>query len=79
MKRKYTALALLLAGCVLLGVSLVLSIITVANKNIIGGADLPTFIFVFFQEHGGAYFALALSGVLCVLAACIILVRKEKR
>ena len=50
MKKKHIATILLIIGILLLCVSIVLAIIATRNKNIIGGADFPTFAFVFFRE-----------------------------
>ena len=50
MKKKYIVIALLSTGIILLCISIILAIIATGNKNIIGGADLPTFLFVFTCE-----------------------------
>lgn len=78
MKKKY-GIALLIAGVVLICLSVLLAIIATANKDIIGGADLPTFFYVFFSEHRGLYSFLAVFGVLFVAASAILSRIKEKR
>ena len=78
MKKKYIVLSLLAFGVILLCVSTVLAIIATGNKNIIGGADLPTFLFVFSNENGGLYSKLAFWGVTAIIAAIIGMVIKKK-
>ena len=49
MNKKYMATILLVTGIILICLSIVLAVIETSNKNIVGGADFPTFIFVFFR------------------------------
>lgn len=62
MKKKYIVIALLALGILLLCGSVVLAAIAAGNKNIIGGADFPTFCFVFFHEKGGSVFFAGIVG-----------------
>lgn len=79
MKKKPIVIILLAIGIALVCLSLVLAVVTTASKNIIGGADLPTFIYVFFHENRGLYFTLACCGVLSVIVAVVVGLRKKKR
>lgn len=79
MKRKAIRTALLVAGVALLCISLVLAVLATASKNIIGGADLPTFFFVFFNENRGIYFILALLGVISIVISQMIAGVRKKR
>lgn len=62
-KNKVVANLLLMLGIILLCVAVVLSVIVTSGKDIIGGVDFHTFVFVFFREHSGIYFLLAVFGV----------------
>lgn len=77
MKKKPIVLSLLVAGIVLLCLSLALAVVATANKNIIGGADWPTFTYVFFHENRGIYSTLACCGVLAIVAAVAGLRKKR--
>ena len=79
MKKNPIVIALLTAGIVLICLSVVLAVATTANKNIIGGADWPTFTYVFFYESKGLYSALAFGGVVAVVASVAIGLRKKMR
>lgn len=77
--KKHIERLLLLLGIILLCISVVLVIMAVNSINIIGGADIFTFLFVFFQGNGGLYFIIALLGFAAVIASGIIsIVRKRK-
>ena len=71
MKKKYS-IALLFVGVVLICPSVILTISAASKKNIIGGADWPTFSLVFFSEYRGLYCYLALFGVLLVVASAVL-------
>ncbi len=71
MKKKYS-IVLLFVGIALICLSVILAISATADKDIIGGADWPTFSLVFFSEHRGLYCYLALFGVLLVVASAIL-------
>ena len=77
MKKKPIVIAAI--GIVLVCLSLILAAIATANKNIIGGADLPTFTYVFFYENRGMYSTLACCGVLSIIVAVVVGLRKKKR
>ena len=69
---------LLVVGILLLCLSVILSVVSTAGKDIIGGADLPTFLFVFRHENGGMYFALALLGVISLTASLFFFILGKK-
>jgi hypothetical protein len=78
MKKKYVLPILLLIGMVLFCLSVILAVIATAGKEIIGGADLSTFFFVFFSENRGMYSILAFSGLIIMIASAILLKIKRK-
>ena len=78
MKRKHIFIVLLVAGVVLLCSSIALTIISAANKNIIGGAGVSTLSFVFFHENKGLYSILAFCGAIAVFGAIVINILKKK-
>ena len=77
MRKKHIVVLLLAVGIVLLGVSVVLAIIATGNKNIIGGADLSTFLFVFTYEKRGLYSTLAFLGIAAIAASVVVSVVKK--
>ena len=79
MNKKHIATILLVIGILLLSLSIVLAVIATGNKNIIGGADFPTFVFVFFCENKGLYSTLAFCGIVSLIASVIIRLRKTKQ
>ena len=72
MKKTHVALILLIVGILLLCLSVIPAALSTAQKDVIGGADLPTFLFVFSREHGGLYSILALLGVAAVVTAVLM-------
>ena len=80
-KPKHTMVAILLlsVGGLLLCGSILQAAMEVARMDIIGGADLPTFLLVFHREHGGIYALLALGGLVCLIAAVVVALRGRKR
>lgn len=78
MKKIYIVISLFIVGSAQLLLSLILAVVTTANRNIIGGADLPTFLFIFVRENGGIYFALACLGVLFIIVSIVVGVMKKK-
>ena len=72
MKKKHVVVSLLTIGVVLLCLSIILAMIATGNKNIIGGADLPTFLFVFYHEKRGLYSTLAFLGIAAIIASAIV-------
>jgi len=80
MKKKHLFAIALAIGITLICLSLVLTVIETANKNIIGGTDLPTFLFVFFSHKRGLYSSLAFLGaVLAVISVIVRLGRKNRK
>ncbi len=79
MNKKHIATILLVIGILLLCLSIVLAVIATGNKNIIGGAGFPTFVFVFFRENKGLYSTLAFCGIVSLIASAIIRLRKTKQ
>lgn len=78
MKRKFVATLLLVLGIILICVAVVLSVISASDKDVIGGADLYTLVFVFFQQHSGIYFLLAAFGIISIVVSVIIRIFKRK-
>ena len=66
-------------GVLLLCLSVILAIIETVNKDIIGGADFSTFLFVFKYENDGLYSMLALLGVADIIVAIAWKLVKRKR
>ena len=79
MKKNPIIITLFTAGFVLICLAVVLAVIATAGKNVIGGADWPTFIYVFFHERRGLYSALAFGGVIAIVVSTVIGLRKKKR
>lgn len=79
MNKKHIAAILLVIGIVLICLSIALAVIATGNKNIIGGADFPTFVFVFFRENKGLYSILAFCGIISLVASVIVRLRKTKQ
>jgi hypothetical protein len=78
MRKKRIVAVLLAAGMILPCTSIILAAIATANKNIIGGADLSTFLFVFSHQNGGIYALLSFFGAVCVIAAAVTGILKKK-
>ena len=76
-KKKIIVASLALAGTLLFIVSVVLSIISASQKSIIGGADFPTFIYIFMYENGGIRFYTAFLGVSMILSSLFVAVLKK--
>ncbi len=72
MKRKYIITALLVIGILLILTSIILAVIATSGIDIIGGADLPTFTFVFTREKNGLYSKLANCGIISVVASVLV-------
>ena len=67
---------LCIIGILLLVCGIFLAVLATGNRNIIGGADFPTFRFVFFYDRGGLYAYLAGSGLICLILSFIL--RRKK-
>ena len=79
MKKKHIVILLLAIGLALLLTSVILAGIETGNKNIIGGAGLPTFVLVFHHEKGGIYYNLASLGVCSIIASIVVGIVKKKK
>ncbi|MBQ8407268.1 MAG: hypothetical protein IJY39_00235 [Clostridia bacterium] len=79
MKNNKIALFVLSIGVLLLCISIVLAIVETGNKDIIGGADFSTFLFVFKYEKDGLFSKLALLGVADIIVAIAWELVKRKR
>ena len=79
MKKNPIVIALFIAGIVLICLSVVLAVVATANKNIIGGADWPTFTYVFFYERRGLYSTLAFGGLIAIVVSAVMGMWKKKR
>ena len=79
MNKKHIATILLVTGSILICLSVVLAVISAGNKHIIGGADFPTFVYVFFYERKGIYSTLAFCGIISLIASVIVWLRKRKQ
>ena len=53
--------------------------IATENKNIIGGVDFPTFVFVFFRENKGLYSTIAFCGIVALISSVVVKLRKAKK
>ena len=78
MKKKPIVIALFIVGLVFVCLSIALAFIATANKNIIGGADLPTFTYVFFYENRGLYSTLADCGVIAIVVSVVMGLKKKR-
>ena len=78
MKKKIIVILLLVIGIVLMCFSVVSAIAAAANKSIIGGADFPTFLYVFFRDNDGMYSSLAFGGFFALLLSMVISIGKKK-
>ena len=73
MHKKYI-LAFLIVGILMLAISAVITAAAASSANIIGGAGWPTLMF-YFRETGADW--LAFIGVLAMIAAAVLLMRKK--
>ena len=78
MKKKPIVIALFIVGLVFICLSIALAFIATANKNIIGGADWPTFIYVFSHENRGIYSTLACCGVIAIVVSVVMGLKKKR-
>ena len=78
MKKKPIVIALFIVGLVFICLSIALAFIATANKNIIGGADLPTFTYVFFYENRGLDSTLAYCGVIAIVVSVVMGLKKKR-
>ena len=78
MKRKIVTSLFLALGIILVCMAVILSIFATSEKDIIGGADFHTFVFVFFREYSGIYFLLALLGVISMVVSAVTRILNKK-
>ena len=78
MKRRIVTNLFLALGIILICVAVVFSIFATSEKDIIGGADFHTFVFVFFREDSGIYFLLALLGVISMVVSAVTRILNKK-
>ena len=79
MEKKYFTVIFLAVGLILICLSIILAIIATVNKDIIGGADFSTFLFVFSRGKGGIYFILAFCGIISLATSAVIGLWKAKK
>ncbi len=79
MKKKIVACLFLFAGIILLCLSVILTIIACTQVDVIGGADLPTLLFIFFRQSGGIHAALSFAGLVFILISAVICFIKKKK
>lgn len=78
MKKKYIGISLLVIGILLILASIILTVIATSGINIIGGADLPTFIFAFTHAKNGLYSTLAHCGIISVVASVLVYITAKR-
>ena len=76
MKKRAIIAVLLTLGILLLAAPIVLAAVETAGKDVIGGAGLSTFCFVYFRDHG---FLLSLLGVAGMIASVFVVINKNKK
>lgn len=69
---------LLFIGITLICCSVGFAVLETANTDIVGGADMDTFIYVFTRAHMGGYSIAAVIGVIIVAASFIVYPIKRK-
>ena len=80
MKKKRDNILLLIFGIILLCGSVVFTIIEMKDIDIIGGAGIHTFLFVFRYGNSGVYSALGLLGVGVIITAVVMeKIRRKKQ
>ena len=78
MNRKHISVILLVIGSILICLSIILAIFATDSKDIIGGADISTFVFVYFRESNGLNSAIALCGIISLSISLMVKLRKTK-
>lgn len=73
MKKKYTPIALICIGILLIGLSFHQTFRAMSTISIIGGADWPTFRHFYF----GRYSTLAFYGIIAIIAALVIRINNK--
>ena len=79
MKKKYIVIILFIVGAVLVCLPLVLAVIETANKDIIGGADIYTFNYVFFRENRGIHSILTICGMIFIIVSVVMRSQRRKK
>ena len=77
MSKKHFTVIFLIIGLILISLSIILAIIATVNKDIIGGADFPTFLLVFSRGKGGLYSILASCGIVSLVISAVLGLRKR--
>ena len=78
MKKRAIIAVLLTLGILLLATPIVLAAVQTVGKDVIGGAGLSTFWFVYFRDHGGIYFLLSLLGAAGMISSVFVGINKNK-
>jgi hypothetical protein len=78
MKKKIAFAIFLTLGIVLICLSVVFTIIAMANKDMIGGAGFPTFVVTLRHNKGGLFCVLSLSGIASIIMSVIVMFTKTK-
>ena len=76
--KKKSSILLLVIGILLFCLGVTLAIVSTGSKDILGGADWPTFCFVFFYEHRGLYSILSGLGGLCFILSFVFRIGKKR-
>ena len=79
MKKKILTIAFLALGIVLICLSVILTVIACAQVDVIGGADLHTFSFVFFRQNEGVYSIVTLLGLILLIIGTALAVSRKKK
>ena len=79
MKKRMIVIALLAVGILLFCISVILAILETAQVDMIGGVDVSTFMFVFFNKYKGVYSMFSMVGIICILIGTAIAVRTHRK
>ena len=81
MTRKKLSLVFFIVGVALVVFAAIFMIFvfsSVETGGIIGGADAPTFSFLFFHKSGGVCFYLTLVGAVMILSAVVLKIFRKR-
>lgn len=79
MNKRIIMWLLIAGGAVLIGLAVILALGEMSTMSIVGGADWPTFQFVFYHRNNGLYSNLAGIGGLGILTALIMGIAGKKK
>ena len=79
MNKRIIMWLLIAGGAVLIGLAVILALGEMSTMSIVGGADWPTFQFVFYHRNNGLYSNLAGIGGLGILTALILGIAGKKK